>query len=84
MMVVMMMRQTTAKSNISSSTIAFVCIDNGGVFFTIMMIDDGCYDDKMMRQTTAKSNISSSARANQVWAPRSQFRDPPKIHKFIS
>ena len=44
-----------------------------------MMIDDGCYDDKMMRQTTAKSNISSSARANQVWDPRSQFRDPSKI-----
>ena len=33
----------------------------------------------LMRQTTAKSNISSSARANQVWDPRSQFRDPSKI-----
>ena len=28
-----MMRQTTAKSNISPSTFAFVYIDDGGVFF---------------------------------------------------
>ena len=32
MVVKMLMRQTTAKSNISSSTIAFVYIDDGGVF----------------------------------------------------